>query len=295
MVLYGDKSLLLDAVKNGASLRVKSEQTQIIESHDIKNVYWETSDRSVICGQTFATYSKLTFSQVDENKGRWQYHVICTNGTDYTITVSVGNENGTTTSTTKQEFSWFFKTNTHKITVSSSQEYQKNLKDAFENGNSFLALEGLSSMFLSTTYMYSNNLNTIFYGQTVDNVRFSVTGSNNIESIFDIKAIKHNGRNVIAPWPIEGRWKSGLYQAGLRDVHWYADDNWEKIYVNDDTGQTVFGSLDSLFNAALTGKAIRFICSFSDGQISQTASYMKISSGKITIEHTEIMSFLSYK
>ena len=236
VVLYGHKSLLWDEVKNGASVRVKSEETQIIESHDIKNIYWEFSDSSIICGQTFAAHSKLSFSQIVEDKGEWQYHVISPNGTEYIVTAAVGNENDTVMSSTKLGFSCFFKTNTHKMTGGSLQEHLKNLKDAFENGNSFLPLEGLSSMYLSTTHMDSTDITSIFYGQTVDDVRFSITGGNNIESIFDIKAIKHDGCNVIAPWPIEGRKKSGLYEEDVRDVHWYIDDNWEKIYVNNDAG-----------------------------------------------------------
>ena len=280
---------------NDASVRVKSEQTQIIDSHDIKNIYWESSNKSIICGQTFATFSKLNFSQLDEEKGKWQYQVICTNGTGYKVTVTVGNENDTRTSSTQLGFSWFFKINTHKIVASSLQQYIKSFKDVFEIGNCFLCLDDQRSMYLSTTYLNSSNADTIFYGQPVDNVRFSITGTNFIESIFDITVINHDGRYVIAPWQIEGRQKAGLSQEDLRDVYWYTDENWEKIYVNDDTGQMIFGSVDNLIEAALSGRAVRFICSYSNGQISQTASYIRISRGKITIEHKQIMIFLYSK
>ena len=278
MVLYGDKSLLLDAVKNGASLRLQSEKTQVIESHDIKNIYWDPSDRSIICGQTFATYTKFSFKDVNQIDNKWQYHVICTNGTNFTVTVTVGNENDTVTSSTKQGFSWFFKRSTHEVTTDSPQEYLKNLRDAFENGN-----DDMSSMYLSTTYLNSSDDNITFYGQTVDNVRFHVTDVNDIESIFHIKAISHDGHDVLAPWPVEGRQKASPYQEDLRDVHWYTDDKWDKVYVNDAAGQTVFGSLGYLIDVALSGRAIRFICSFSEGQISQTASYIKTANGKVAV------------
>ena len=281
-VSSGSKLLLLYEVKHGASVRIMASNNGLLESYDTKNVYWDSGssvEEPTICTQTYASFLKQSPTEPDENKGAWQYNIMCTNGVKHQIIVAIGNDTDISIMSEEKEFTWFIKRSKNGLGNGTTEESLQSIQNAFMNGHSFLVAENASLRDLNTLYFEPGNTGTVFYAQTLDNVRFNF--SNTLESIFDMKAINYDGTIQTAPWPIEGKQKAEAYKQESQSIQWYADDTWEKILVSNETGQALYGSHEELITAALSGRTIRFICSMFGGLISQIANVLQVLHGNL--------------